>query len=202
MDIATKLTSERFAEGMTIEQFVDGMQKNKELFEERYESFTLKGEDETVLRELGRHLKVIVLAEDWCGDVVRYIPVFARMAEAAEIWDVRVFCRDQNLDLADMWLKHGEFRSIPVIVLFDEDLREVGCFVEKPVAVYSDDSNGRDLFVSMHPELADAARPLGEMGPDTYNLYVEFIKAYRVQHTERWQQMFVDEIMGKLVGIK
>ena len=201
MDTAIQITPERFAEGMTMEQFVEGMSKNKELFQERYESFLLSGEDETALRQLGRPLKVLVLVEDWCSDVLRYVPVFARMAEAAEIWEVKVFCRDENLDLADVWRKQGQFRAIPVIVLFDKEMNELGCFVEKPAAVYTDDRNGREQFTMDHPELEDAALPLSEMQPDTYNLYVEFIKAYRLQHLERWQHMFVDELMGKLTAL-
>ncbi len=199
MDItAVAITPERFAEGMTTEQFIEGMSKNKELFRERYENYKLRDRDAVELRAIGRQLKVLVLAEDWCGDVLRYVPVFARIADAAETWEVRVFCRDENLDLADMWRKHGEFRAIPVIVFFDEEMNEIACFVEKPAVVYTDDRLGREMFASQRPELEDAGLPIGEMSPTTYTLYVTFIKEYREQRQARWQQLFVDEILEKL----
>lgn len=198
METAVGIILERFSEGMTIEQFIDGMSKNKDLFRERYANSRLRTEDAATLRGMGRTLKVLVLAEDWCGDVLRYVPVLARMADAAGTWEVRVFCRDENLDLADMWRKHGEFRAIPVIVFFDEVFNEIACFVEKPAAVYTDDRLGRDLFSTRHPELEDAKLPIGEMSPTTYEMYVTFIKQYREEHNARWQQMFVDEILGKL----
>ena len=200
MNTAVGIMPARFAEGMTIAQFVEEMNKNKELFQQRYETFRLREEDEATLRELGQRLpiKAIVLAEDWCGDVLRYVPVFARMAEIAETWEVRVFCRDENLDLADQWLKQGQFRSIPVIVFFNERLEEFACFVEKPAVVYTDDMSGRETFAQRHSELPDAHLPIGEMSAETYNLYVAFIRKYREGNTARWQQMFVDEVLGKL----
>jgi hypothetical protein len=202
MKTISAITPERFAEGMTMAQFVEGMSKNKELFQERYDTFHLDDIVADELRDMALPLKVLVLLEDWCGDVLRYIPTFARMAEAAGTWDVKLFCRDEHLDLADMWRKHGAFRSIPVIVFFDEQLDELACFVEKPAAVYNDDNQGREAFATKHPGLEDSHLPAGEMSPTTYNLYVEFIREYRAQNLARWQQMFVDEIIGKLRGLE
>ena len=201
METALAITPERFAEGMTVAQFVQGMGTNKELFQERYNSYKLSDEVASELREMGLRLKVIVLAEDWCGDVLRYVPVFARMAEAAGTWEVRLFCRDEHLDMADTWRKNGQFRAIPVIVFLDETLHEVGCFIEKPAAVYNDDRNARDQFARKYPHLTDAHVPSVEMSSDTYNLYVQFIREFRANNVERWQGMFVEEILEKLRSV-
>ncbi len=201
METVVEITPERFTEGMTVAQFVEGMSKNRELFQERYNNYRLSDEVASELREMGLRLKVIVLAEDWCGDVLRYVPVFARMAEAAGTWEVRLFCRDEHLDMADTWRKNGQFRAIPVIVFFDEALHEVGCFIEKPAAVYDDDRNARDQFARQYPHLTDAHVPSVEMSPDTYNLYVEFIREFRANNTARWQAMFVEEILEKLRSV-
>src|SRR5687768_4295003 len=139
VDISAKVSPERFTEGMIIKEFVRSMSKNREIFEENYQNVTLREHDTDLLRRLDRKLNVIVLAEDWCGDVLRYVPVFARMAEVAGTWDVRVFCRDENLDMADLWLKEGKFRAIPVIAFLDEGLDEIACYVEKPRVVYAED---------------------------------------------------------------
>jgi hypothetical protein len=124
------------------------------------------------------------------------------MAEAAGTWEVRHFCRDENLDLADCWRKNGKYLSIPVIVFFDSEMREVGCFVEKPAAVYVEDRSGPASFAQQYSHLADAHVPYSEMQPDTYNLYVEFIRDFRANNMAHWQAMFVDEILEKLRGIR
>jgi len=196
----TKMTPERFAEGLTLSEFIEGMSKNREVFEQNYSNFTLRPEDEDFLRSMDRRLHVLVLAEDWCGDVLRYLPVFARMCEAAE-WDARVFYRDQNLDLADMWRKEGKYRSIPVMVFFDEDWNEVACYVEKPAAVYTADDKARETFISQHPELPDAGLPSSDMTEETYEMYTQFVRELRNENRKRWQQFFVDEIREKLKDV-
>ena len=44
--------------------------------------------------------------------------------------ELRVFLRDQNLDLTDTFLNNG-FRSIPIVVFFDKDWNEVGRWLER-----------------------------------------------------------------------
>src|SRR5207248_10661660 len=129
-----------------VDEFVQRMTKNQELFEEHYKTFELNEDDATFLRNLEMPLNVAVLAEDWCGDVLRYLPAFARIAEAAQTWDVRVFYRDENVDLIEMCLKDGRYRAIPVFLFFDKDMNEVACFTEKPAAVYVAEANARQAF--------------------------------------------------------
>ncbi|MEO6458183.1 MAG: thioredoxin family protein [Chloroflexia bacterium] len=200
----TSISTERFEEGMTIKEFVKSMSKNRELFEENYDNFVVKKEDAAFLRGLDRKLKIVVLAEDWCSDVLRYVPVFARMAEAANefaerrSWDVRVFCRDENLELADLWLKEGKFRAIPVIAFLDEKMGEIACYVEKPAAVYTEDKRAVEAFIKEHSDLPDAQLPTSQMSEQTYELYANFIRQFRADNKARWQQWFVDEIREKL----
>ena len=202
MGTAVTISPERFAQGMTVRQFTEQMSKNKELFQERYDNYNLNDAVASELRDMGFHLKALLLVEDWCGDVLRYVPVFARMAEAAGTWEVRLFCRDENLDLADCWRKNGQYLSIPVIVFFDSQMREVGCFVEKPASVYMEDRSGPASFAEQYSHLPDAGVPYGEMQPDTYSLYVEFIREFRATNMAHWQSLFVEEIMEKLRAIK
>jgi hypothetical protein len=198
VDTAVTVSPERFAEGMTIQQFVQGMSKNQETFIQNYNGFTLKPEDEAFLKAWGKPMKVLVLAEDWCGDVLRYLPVFARMVEIAPQWDARVFYRDANPDLSDLWLKEGKYRSIPVMVFFDEDMNEIACYVERPAAVYQSEALAKEAFISLHSQLEDASLPVTEMSPETYNTYVTYIREFRSKQQPEWQQLFVDEIKAKL----
>jgi len=198
LDTTLAVSPERFEEGLTVPQYIYRMSKNRETFLEYYQNFTLRPEDVASIRALALDLKVLVLVEDWCGDVLRYLPVLARMAEAAGTWEVRVFYREANPDLAEVWLKEGKHRAIPVMVFFDGEMRELAHFIEKPAIVYGEEQRARQQFAETHPELPDASLPSAEMSEPTFALYADFIRAYRAESRKQWQGYFVEEIKGKL----
>ena len=199
-----RVTWEQFAEGMTLQEYRAGMLQNRELYEERYSNYALRERDVALLRAItgGRELNVLVLTEDWCGDSLRYLPALERLAEAVGNWTVRVFYRDNYPDLADRWLKRGTMRAIPVIVFFDSDMCELAHFIEKPAAVYAADAQARETFARLYSNLPDAHLHNSEMSQETYDLYVEFMREYRAANLGRWQQSFVDEVLGLLDGVE
>jgi selT/selW/selH-like putative selenoprotein len=103
---------------------------------------------------LAQPIHVLVLAEDWCGDVIANLPVLGRLAEASGKLDIRIFLRDQNLDIMDQYLKEGQFRSIPVFVLFDEKFRELGAWIERPAIMTKLVQEARLKHFASDPELA------------------------------------------------
>jgi thiol-disulfide isomerase/thioredoxin len=200
LEATANISPERFAEGLTIQQFIDGMEKNKDLFSENYRKFELKPEDAAFLRDLGLDLNVTVLVEDWCGDVLRYVPALARVAEALPNWKVRLFYRDRNLDLSDRCLKDGKYRAIPAMMFFDEGMNELACWVEKPAAVYAEVAQARKEFAEQHSDLPDAALPIEDMSDTTREQYVTFIRQLGAGNHARWQQLFIDELKQRLAG--
>jgi hypothetical protein len=128
------VTRERFAQGMTFQQYVDQMGTNKEKFVQFLSEIKIKPEDREALAKLGRKLKVLVITEDWCGDALYNVPVLAKMVEGNPNIEMRVFLRDKNPDLMDQYLNQGMFRSIPVFAFFDENMNEVARFIERPAA--------------------------------------------------------------------
>ncbi|MDQ6694091.1 MAG: thioredoxin family protein [Chloroflexota bacterium] len=198
MDVITKVSRERFSEGITIEEFIQGMGTKGESFIEAYRGFAITEKDTETLRGWVTPLRVLVLAEDWCGDVLRYVPILWKMSDAAGKWEVRVFYRDHNPDLAELWLKEGKYRAIPVIVFFDNQMNELACYIEKPAPAYMADEMTSQAFIQEHPEMQDAYLPSEEMSDETRRLYHSFARAYRLMLREQWKQMFVDEILSKL----
>jgi hypothetical protein len=129
------VTREQFEQGMSYEAFKAQMTRNQERLAETERTLALAEEELRFFRELEQPLHVLVLAEDWCGDVINNLPVLARVAEETGKLNLRVFLRDQNLDIMDQYLKEGKYRSIPVFVFFDQDFRELGHFIERPAAM-------------------------------------------------------------------
>ncbi|CAM3634869.1 MULTISPECIES: thioredoxin family protein [Saccharibacillus] len=107
----------RFGTGLSPQGFIDSMQQNKETFESGYRDFAWKKDDDRAFFEDMRareDLRVVILAADWCGDVVRNVPVVFRVLETAEI-PVDVLILEQNFDLMDEYLTMGG-RSVPVVI--------------------------------------------------------------------------------------
>ena len=130
---------ERYNSGFTYENYIRQIKVNKDRFETYYESASLTKEDQDFFASASSMpngiKKLMIIGEDWCPDVFRGMPVFARIAEAAGI-ETRIFPRDDNLDMMDEFLKDGEFASIPVAVFYDDKLNEITRWIERPVIGY------------------------------------------------------------------
>lgn len=74
----------------------------------------------------------VLLTESWCGDAAQSVPVIDKMAALNDHVELRLFLRDDNLDLMDSYLTNGS-RSIPKLVIFrKEDMEELGTWGPRP----------------------------------------------------------------------
>jgi hypothetical protein len=76
-------------------------------------------------------IRLLVLAEDWCGDASNTVPIVARLAERSPGLELRVLRRDEHPGLMDRYLTNGS-RSIPIIIALDRDCRELGHWGPRP----------------------------------------------------------------------
>lgn len=160
------VTRERLNQGMTYEQFVAGMTKNRERLQQSEQMTQIDPADLAFFRALPEPLDVLVLAEDWCGDVIANLPVLAKLAQESGKLRLHVFLRDQNDDLMSQYLKEGQFRSIPVFVVFDSNLRELGRFIERPPAFSDLRTQRRQELSAAHPEMGDPATPVDSLSDE------------------------------------
>lgn len=75
-------------------------------------------------------IRLLVLAEDWCGDAANTVPVIQKWAEAAGV-PLRILKRDEHLALMDRYLTNGS-RSIPIVIALDEGFEELGHWGPRP----------------------------------------------------------------------
>jgi hypothetical protein len=80
--------------------------------------------------------RLLVLAEDWCGDASNTVPVLARLADAVPGLDLRVLRRDEHPEVMDRYLTNGS-RSIPIVIALDEDFTELGHWGPRPAELQS-----------------------------------------------------------------
>ena len=109
----------------------------------------------------GGPAKILAISEDWSSDCRRDIPMVARLAEAGGL-DLRVFNRDGQKILGtrrpdpaaypdgnhDLMLEYmngkngGEWASLPVVVFFTSDFRELHRYLEYPAIYHKDRIRG------------------------------------------------------------
>jgi hypothetical protein len=129
------VTPERFASGLTYKDYIAQINVNKDRFQDFYGSGQLSAEDAGFFRKAlqAGATKMLVIGEDWCPDVFRGMPVLARISEASDM-EMRVFPRDENMDIMDEFLKDGEFKSIPVAVFYTKDHEYLCHWIERPAS--------------------------------------------------------------------
>jgi len=164
------VTKERFAQGMTPQQYLDQMGTNKDTFVKFLGDIKIRPEDKKALESLGKKLKLMVITEDWCGDALYNVPVLFKLTEGNPGIETRVFLRDKNPDLMDPYLNKGMFVSIPVFAFFYPNMNEMARLLERP----------------------------SKMTEELEAKMLEVRKALRAEKLEPWRQDVVNEIRGLL----
>jgi hypothetical protein len=108
------VSRERFESGLTYEQWKAQMTRNRERHDANEQGLPLTEADLAPFKNLPHKVNVLMLAEDWCGDVIANTPIVGRIASEVDTLNLRVFLRDQNEDLMNQYLKEGSIsRSRP-----------------------------------------------------------------------------------------
>ena len=124
------LDEKRFNTGQTWKDYMAQMGDTRAKTEGNYANSKLTDEERKFFGSVSGVKYVVMLAENWCGDVHRNSPLIAHIVEAMPGAELRVFLRDQNVDLRDTFLNNG-YQSIPVVVFFDKDWNEIGRWLER-----------------------------------------------------------------------
>jgi hypothetical protein len=197
----TAVTRERFEQGMTYDEFKAQMTRNQERLAANERSLVLDPADLDVFKRLPRPLNVLVLAEDWCGDVIDNLPILGRLAAESVKLNLRIFLRDQNPDLMDNYLNRGEFRSIPVFAFFDGDFNEIGRFIERPESVTKRRADQRDALSAQYPELGDPTTPVGQLPEAARVRLMELLADVRAQAKPLDNQEVVGALRDTVRGV-
>jgi hypothetical protein len=124
------MDSARFAKGLTWKDYMAQMGDTRERTENNYAKSGLTDDERKFFGGVSGVRYVVMLAENWCGDVHRNSPLIAHICDAIPGAELRVFFRDQNPDLRDALLNNG-YQSIPVVVFFDQNWNEIGRWIER-----------------------------------------------------------------------
>ena len=178
------VTPERFQKGFSYSEYIGQIKVNKARFDGFYENFQVTPEDTQALKDLAGKpngpVKMLVLGEDWCGDVIRGMPVLARICEAAGL-EMRIFPRDENHDIMNEFLKNGEWMSIPVAVFYTKDHDYICHWIERPESAELEMKEIEKAIRAEKPDIDDQ-----EFGRER--------RGRTAARAEAWQQDSVTEI--------
>jgi hypothetical protein len=198
MEQTSVVTPERFDSALTYPDYLAAIAVNRDQFEHFYEIARLT-EDDTAFFKNAASLpngpaKVLVIAEAWCPDVFRGVPVIARIAEASGL-TMKVILRDENPDIMDEFLLNGRARAIPVAVFYTSDHRYIAHWIERPAVAHAEIARLRAEFSAAHPTVDVATAT----GPDRETL-ITFFNARLPQQYPAWQVETVREIRELLAA--
>ncbi|MDQ0196712.1 thioredoxin family protein [Paenibacillus wynnii] len=128
----------KFDQGLSPRQFVEGMTQNQQAFESWYEKFVWEDDSDREYFESLNHrddLRVLILAADWCGDVVRNVPVVFRILETAGI-KTEVLILEDHPEVMDNFLTMGG-RAVPIVIFADTGGYVLGHWGPRPEHVQS-----------------------------------------------------------------
>jgi len=86
------------------------------------------------MKSIDKPIYWVVLTEAWCGDAAQNLPIIAEAASHGSNITLRLLLRDENLDVMDAYLTNGG-RSIPKLIVLDENLNEIGQWGPRPQPV-------------------------------------------------------------------
>ena len=188
------VSRERFAQGLTPEQFLQQIDRNQERFEQNI------GEVQGLITDQDRAffaahpVSVVAIGEGWCTDVVQFFPAIFELAKQSPNVELGVFLRDQNTDLIDQYLNQGKYRSIPVFVFYDQDWTELGHFIERPAALTQEMAKETLRFAQENAQLEGINRTYENMPDETRTKVRENNANYRWGNMLRWDRIFLDDI--------
>ncbi|MFC5406910.1 thioredoxin family protein [Cohnella soli] len=146
----SQLIASKLRKGLSPQQYIDGMNKNKEAFQSYLDRFDWHGdaELEEFYDSLNNRddLRCLIIAAEWCGDCLRNVPVVIKAMDKAGI-PTEVFIMEEHLDLMDEHLTNGG-RSIPVVLFVDTGGHLLGKWGARPKYV----QEAMDAFKAANPD--------------------------------------------------
>ena len=124
------LTADKFAQGMTTEQYIDCIKVNKDPFVQIHDNTEIPAAVLDYFNGLNNPVSLAVFTSDWCGDAMTTTPAILRLADASDNIRLSVFNRDDELELTNSFLPEHRAGTVPVFVVLDENMAEIARFIE------------------------------------------------------------------------
>jgi hypothetical protein len=187
-----ELTAEGFEQGMSTQEYFGRIKVNKEAILEVYDAVEPPQDDRAFFDGLPQPLRLAVFTEAWCGDALTSTPTILRLAEATDGLDVRIFERDQHLELANSFLPEHRHGTLPLFIVYDAQMREVSRFIETAGELVPAVNSMEEEIRRAKVAASEIDKPLRDMSEPSQSAFRMGRTAYRVAHAREWGQVVAD----------
>jgi thioredoxin family protein len=122
-----------FAKGVSYHDFLDAARSRRDEWLERSKDATVAADAVARVKQLGARRRLLVVAEDWCGDSANTLPYLARLAEAApDVLDLRIVDSSIGRPVMEEHKTPDGRAATPTVVVLDESGALIAAWVERP----------------------------------------------------------------------
>jgi hypothetical protein len=199
MKLSPDRKDKAFRSAQTWAQFVDSMAVNRPEIEANYKAYTLTASDLAFLQGLPGVTDVLVLAHDWCGDVVANLPLFAKIeAETGKLRLHIVPKNPDNVDVGALYPHPDGDVHIPIYIFFDDKGREKGHLIERTAAL--DEKMGQWVagFWAAHPDFQGKGKEFSELTSEVKKALIDHLHAER-RRVRDLEKSSILEAVGKIL---
>jgi hypothetical protein len=190
-NLSVPISRATFESGLTAEQYLATLENNQERIRQNIDANEFTPEDIAFFE--ATPVSVAAIVEDWCTDVVHYLPVMIKLSQVTPSVTLRIFQRDKS-DLIDGYLNQGLYKSIPVFVLYDAGWNELGHFIERPESHTKAMAQETLRFARENAHLEGVTRSYENMPDETRQAVRENSSRYRWETMASWNRIFIEEI--------
>ena len=177
------LSADKFSQGMSTQEYIDQIKVNKDPFLSIYEAVQVPSEAAGFFDGLSEPVNLAVFTADWCGDAVSTTPTILRLAESSDKISVKVFNRDEELDLTNSFLPDHRAGTVPVFVVLDQGMNEISRFIE----------TARSLVPRIDAMDESIAQEVANEGDNARAAGRSKRMAFRISHAQDWGNVILGE---------
>jgi hypothetical protein len=138
-----------YLRGRTFAAFLAVAKSRRETWLANYASAARSDEWLSRARAVPGRWRLLVVAEDWCGDSANTIPYLAQLSDSVPSLELRIVNARDGRWVMESHRTPDSRAATPTVVLLDSTGSEAGCFVERPAAL-------RQWLVANRPRLSEA----------------------------------------------
>lgn len=186
------LSVEEFYKGLTTDEYWPRMKTNQDAILEVFQTVQPPAEATAFFDGLPQPLRLAVFTEDWCGDALTSTPSVLKLAGATKGLEVKVFERDKHRELTDSFLPEHRAGTLPVFVVFDQQMQEVARFIETAKELQPLVGKMNEEIRSKRLAAADADKGPREMTEEGRTVYRRETVTRRVAAAPDWGRVVIE----------
>lgn len=121
-----------YSEGQTFQQFLAAADSKRAQWLSNYETGSVSDSLLARARAIPGSWRLLVIAEDWCGDSLNTMPYVARLVEGVPNLQMRIISSKRGRSVMKAHRTPDGRAATPTVILLDDRYRESGCWIERP----------------------------------------------------------------------